>query len=110
MKKIFRVNEFITLKLENDKTNIYIADEIYDFFSPDDLMYASDSDSITPEEEFQGHCSNLRAWAENDYNTEILHRTIAFPLLKQLVIKGDEKAKKNFKEEIAYIYIKLIAK
>lgn len=126
----FKINEYITLKLEDNKTNVYILgelfkqcmglmlniptdvlkkidmihsiDEIDDFINPGDLMYYNDSCDITPEEEFQAHCSNMTVWAENEYNTEILHRTIAFPLLKQLTKIGDEKAKKVFKEEIAY--------
>ena len=56
---------------------------------------------ITPEMEFWAHCSNLQAWAENDYNSKILHRNLAFPLLKKLTELGDPSAKKVFKEEIA---------
>jgi len=56
---------------------------------------------ISPNIEFWGHCSNLQAWAENDYNTTLLHRNIAFSLLKELTIVGDPIAKKVFKEEIA---------
>ena len=57
---------------------------------------------IDPKQEFIAHCSNMQAWVENDYNTQILHRTIAFPLLKQLVQVGDPKAKRAYKEELAY--------
>ncbi len=57
---------------------------------------------ITPEQEFIGHCSNMEAWVENDYNTQLLHRSIAFPLLKKLVAAGDPKAKRAYKEELAY--------
>ncbi|MFX1299010.1 MAG: hypothetical protein ACFFD2_29650, partial [Promethearchaeota archaeon] len=57
--------------------------------------------NITPETEFWGHCSNIQAWAENDYNTCILHRNIAFPLLKKLAEAGDIKAKRVYKDEIA---------
>jgi len=59
---------------------------------------------ITPEEEFVGHCSNIQVWAENDYDTRILHRNLAFPLLKRLSDVGDPLAKKKFKEEIALRY------
>ncbi|MBD3253693.1 MAG: hypothetical protein GF383_01295 [Candidatus Lokiarchaeota archaeon] len=61
---------------------------------------------ISPLEEFQGHCSNIQAWAENDYNTCILHSNIAFPLLKRLTEVGDPKAKRIFKEEIARRFAK----
>ncbi len=57
---------------------------------------------ITPQEEFKAHASNLQAWVENDYNTQILHRTLAFPLLKELMKYEDPKAKKVYKDELAY--------
>ncbi len=56
---------------------------------------------IPAETEFWGHCSNLQAWAENNYDSRLLHRNMAFPLLKKLVQEGDHIAKKVFKEEIA---------
>jgi hypothetical protein len=56
--------------------------------------------SITPEEEFRGHCSNLQAWYENKYDTRILYHNLAFPLLKALADVGDPLAKKRFKDEI----------
>ena len=56
---------------------------------------------ISPETEFWGHCSNLQAWYENDYDTRILHRNLAFPLLRALVEVGDPLAKNVFKEQIA---------
>jgi len=55
---------------------------------------------ITPELEFQGHCSNLEAWVENNYNSNLLHRNLAFPLLKRLVEEGDLKARRIYKDEI----------
>jgi len=55
---------------------------------------------ISPQEEFWGHCSNLQAWIENDYDTRLLHRSLAFPLLKELTNLGDLKAKKVFRKEI----------
>ncbi|MFX0139318.1 MAG: zinc ribbon domain-containing protein, partial [Candidatus Hodarchaeota archaeon] len=56
---------------------------------------------ITPEQEFWGHCSNIQAWVEHDYDTRILMSNISFPLLRELVKAGDPKAIKVFKEEIA---------
>jgi len=63
--------------------------------------------SITPEDvglsveqEFLGHCSNLHAWAEHEYDTRLLHSNLAFPLLKTLAERGDSTAKKRFAEEI----------
>jgi len=56
---------------------------------------------ISLEEEFQAYCSIFQAWDENDYNTELMYREIAFPLLYELVEEGDEKAKKVFTKEIS---------
>ena len=56
--------------------------------------------TIKPENIFWAHCSNLQAWYENDYDTRLLHRNIAFPLLKRLTELGDPIAKMVFKEEI----------
>ena len=55
---------------------------------------------IPPETEFWAHCSNLQAWYENDYNTNILHSNLAFPLLRKLTAVGDKKAASIFKTEI----------
>lgn len=56
--------------------------------------------NIPPEVEFWGHCSNLQAWFELDYDTRLLHSNLAFPLLKRLAEAGDLLAKKVFAEEI----------
>jgi len=56
---------------------------------------------ITPEQEFWGHCSNLQAWYEHNYDTRLLHSSLAFPLLKALVDSGDPDAKRVFRIEIA---------
>ncbi len=59
---------------------------------------------LLPEEMFWGHCSNLQAWNEHNYDTKLLHRSLAFPLLEKLTEIGDPIAKKVFKEEIAKRY------
>ncbi|MFX0100967.1 MAG: hypothetical protein ACFFCS_15430 [Candidatus Hodarchaeota archaeon] len=55
---------------------------------------------ISPEEEFWGHCSNLQAWVEHDYDTRLLHSNLSFPLLKKLADAGDPLAEDVFSEEI----------
>jgi len=60
--------------------------------------------NISPETEFWAHCSNLQAWAENDYDTRLLHSNLAFPLLRALTEVGDAVAKEMFREEIAERY------
>jgi len=84
--------------------------DLYDRYLIDNEMYKEEygklyslpySFNIPPETEFWGHCSNIQAWVEYDYDTRILHSNLAFPLLKELTKSGDPKAKRVFKEEIA---------
>ncbi len=125
--KSFKVNEFITLKLEEERTVIYVVGEQFqqckflllsipidevtnltDIESVDEAAEKLDHSlehnqtyyEIPPETEFWGHCSNLQVWAENDYDTRILKSDLAFPLLKKLVENGDTKAERVFKKEI----------
>ncbi len=134
--KEFKVNDYITLKLIDDETVVFInnkkfidckylllnisdeeveivddiksideaAEKLGDYLHPDwDPNFGFKRKRIIPSEvEFWGHCSNLQAWYELDYDTRILHRNIAFPLLKKLTEVGDRIAKKVFQEEIAY--------
>ena len=118
----FKINNFITLKLEDGNTNIYIKNQLYTQckfllleIPVDDSKAIEEVDSvdeaaerldaslepidenvenkIPPEAEFWGHCSNLQVWYENNYNSRLLHRNLAFPLLKRLTNEGDPKAK-----------------
>ena len=59
------------------------------------------TEGVNPEIEFWAHCSNLQVWVENEYDTRLLHRNLAFPLLKKLSDLGDPMATRVFKEEIA---------
>ncbi len=125
----FRVNEYIVLKLENNRTNIYVGGRLfnhckylllnidnnkfkeYDEIESIDEAVEKLGDSmhgirfqgyeVAPETEFWGHCSNIQAWYENKYDTRLLHRNLAFPLLEALMKVGDPLAKKVLKEEIA---------
>ena len=136
----FKVNELITVKLENEKTIIYIAndpswhckflllsipiDQISSFDEIESIdeaavvldkglepeIYENNEDNdnefiqkrlIPPHVEFWAHCSNLQVWAENEYNTQLLHSNLAFPLLRKLYFSNDSLAKKVFKKEIA---------
>ncbi len=123
----FKVNNYITLKLEKSKTVIYVNKEKFlqckyllieipkeslneydNIDSIDDVSEKLDHSleksqyrNLTPEIEFWGHCSNLQTWAENNYDTTLLHSNLAFPLLKKLTDVGDPKAKRVFKDEVA---------
>jgi Leucine-rich repeat (LRR) protein len=127
----FKVNEYITLKLVNNQTNIYINNQLFqqckylllnipveeittleEIKSIDEAAEKLDHsleinknfEEILPKTEFWGHCSNIQAWYENNYDSCLLHRNLAFPLLRKLTEAGDPLAKKVFKEEIAFRY------
>ncbi len=126
----FIVNEYLELQLENGKTFICIGGDRFDqckflfinipineIDSFDEIESVDEAaekldrslefrggrqvDIIPPEVEFWGHCSNLQVWVENNYDSRLLHRNLAFPLLERLAEVGDPTAKKVFKEEIA---------
>lgn len=123
---IYEVNDYITLKLEGNRTNIYVkgsmfnqckyllinisTDKVRDYDQIGSIDEAEDFLSnkmesnhgiVPPQTEFWGHCSNIQAWVENDYDTRILHRNMAFPLLRRLVQAGEPRAKAVYKDEIA---------
>ncbi len=124
LQKEFHVNDYITLRLENGDSNVFVQDKIiiqckhlllnqmqsenanhFEFKSTDEIeeLFVSSSESdelISIDTEFWGHCSNLQAWAENEYNTNLLDKSIAFPTLKRLTKVGDKVAKRVFKEEV----------
>lgn len=122
MKK-FAINKYLNLTLKDKKTYIYVGEKeilnckkvgikippnkISDYLkyeTIDDLEnqnYVLDEDiNIDPETEFFVHCSNLQTWENNGYNTDLIHSSIAFPILKELMEIGDLRAKRVFKEEI----------
>lgn len=134
IKNQFKINEYLTLKLEQNpstqnqedyRTVIYVKSdrfihckhlafqinlneaERYDEIDSIDDIEKFDRNAefltldITPEEEFWGHCSNLHAWADHQYDTRLLQSNLAFPLLETLFKAGDIHAKRVFKEEIA---------
>jgi len=119
----FIVNKYITLLLKDGKTEIYVNNELFlnckklvlqlnesnfeefeAILSIDDLAERDDLGGqlidIPPDVEFWGHCSNIQAWVDNDYNPSLLHSNLAFPLLKKLTDEGDSRARVIFKEEI----------
>lgn len=125
--KEFKVNRYLTLKLENDRTNIYVNGELFIQckyllldFSVKEIIPITEIESIDGVSEylnkiwnnddslnmipietaFWGHCSNMQVWYENEYNNCLLPISISFPLLKKLASIGDDLAKKVFKKEI----------
>jgi len=129
--KEFVVNEFLSLKLENGKTNIYVNNQkilqckyiLLDIpigASNDDEFESIDeyieqykkvqketrekAEKLPPEVAFWGHCSNLHYWYLERYDTNLIHHELVFPLLKALSNAGDMLAINKFKEEIAKRY------
>lgn len=117
----FKVNNYITLSLQDGATVIYVNNEEFiqcksllinilannaqvynDIGSIDEVVGISQPGKlmISPETEFWGHCSNLHAWAEYEYDARLIHSNLAFPLLKRLTEVGDPKALEVFKLEI----------
>lgn len=80
--------------------DIESIDELVDRIDSLNVSSNEKKSSINPEDEFWGHCSSLQIWAENDYNTNLLHGSLAFPLLAKLSSMGDPLAKKVFKKEV----------
>ncbi|MFX1324397.1 MAG: hypothetical protein ACFE8N_05540 [Promethearchaeota archaeon] len=125
----FIINKYLILRLEYGNTNIYVGEKLFkqckflllnipidgtsefvDVESIDEAAERLDHSMerghprnyyIPPEIEFWGHCSNLQAWYENNYDSRILHSNLSFPLLRELVKAGDPLARKVFKDEIA---------
>jgi small GTP-binding protein len=125
----FIISKYLKLRLEYGNTNIYVGGRLFkqckyllldipvtnvkdynEIGSIDEAAEKLDRSMergpprkyyLSPDIEFWGHCSNLQVWYENEYDSRILHRNLAFPLLRALVKVGDPLAKKVFKEEIA---------
>ncbi len=111
--KFFRTCKYLlvntTLERLNDPEIIDSIDDLEEELSHelepryDEEERVVRKDVLSPEDEFWGHCSNLQAWAENDYDTRLLHRNLAFWLLFEL--SGvDSFAKHRFFEEMAERY------
>ena len=110
--ELFKLCKHVTFKREveilEDLSEFESIDELIDKTLDEDIMedieYYMDpnerSRKVSPAEEFWVHCSNLQVWKENNYNSLLLHKNLAFPLLKRLTEVGDAVAKKMFQEEI----------
>lgn len=116
----FKINNLITLKLEGGKTFIYInnrkviickhvlinvpINKSIEFRSNDEFIEKSTDHSYNIQDdltlipidlEFWVHCSNMQVWAENKYDSGLLHSNLSFPLLKELIDVNDPIAKKS---------------
>ena len=129
--KEFEISDLLKLKLEDNKTIIYINDVriiqckylLLNELSLDSEAKEIDSEKLSidsqsknlnhslelideyendipPEVEFWAHSSNIQAWYEHGYDTQLLHSNLAFPLLRKLTHAGDQIARQVFKKEI----------
>ncbi|MFX1280420.1 MAG: hypothetical protein ACFFA3_13510 [Promethearchaeota archaeon] len=125
----FTINQYLKLRLIKGQTVIYIddkpfhqckylllnltqkdftefehidsIDEAFEIYNQMDKNHEKDHELIDPISEFIGHCSNLQAWYEYDYDLRILHSSLSIPLLKKIALLGDTKAIIRLKESIA---------
>lgn len=126
-----KITDLLSLRLEGNRCYIYIAgerfsqcmqlllnipnpehdlDEINELNSIDELKdflknteETQDSDfSITPEEEFFAHYSNLKAWVEHGYDTRLIDSRLGFPILLKLNELGHKESRPKLREEISY--------
>jgi hypothetical protein len=128
-KRELQINKYLKLKLIEGQTVIYVndkpfhqckylllnltekdfekfehidsIDEAFQIYNKMEKNHERDHDLIDPISEFIGHCSNLQAWYENDYDLRILHSSLSIPLLRKLALLGDKKAIIRLKESIA---------
>jgi len=129
--KEFEINDLLKLKLEDNKTLIYVnnvkiiqckylllnelnsvnrnsevsSEKLSIDTQSKNLNHSlelvdEEEQNIPPEVEFWAHSSNLQAWYEHSYNTQLLHSNLAFPLLRKLTQAGDKSAEQVFRKEI----------
>jgi hypothetical protein len=91
----------LTQKDFNKFDHIDSIDEAFEIYNKMDKEHERDHYLIDPESEFIGHCSNLQAWYEHDYDLRILHSSLSIPLLKKMAFLGDKRAIIRLKESIA---------
>ncbi len=121
----YHINSYISVKLEGNTTILYVNGKQFNTckalvlqVEPTSMSECNSIDEIieeienvrrknkeTPEKipplvEFWGHCSNLQAWADHNYDTCLLHSNLSFPLLKELAKAGDPQARAVFCDEI----------
>lgn len=125
----FIANEFISLKLEGDKTEIYINDKRFnqckyllislpvqelddweEYKSMDEIIKISENgkgeqhaDGLSGEEAFVGHCSNIQAWIENDYDYKVLDSKLSIPIILQIL-----KSLLRKREEFRNFFMKVV--
>jgi len=108
--KEFMSNNYFSLRLENEKTNIYVNNKKFqqckyilidipiDVLNDDELESIDEyideykkvkasikmkAEKLPPVVEFWGHCSNLHYWYLQQYDTNIIHHEWGFLTVKK---------------------------
>ncbi len=103
--EVFTHCAIVIIEIPTDRLHTYESiTSIDEMVDNDYVSPGANYRKIPAETLFWAHASNLQAWVENNYDTRVLHRNIAFPLLRKLTEVGDLLARKIFKEEIAKRY------
>lgn len=122
----FVINDYITLKYEEESSNIYVNNEyfcpcaghsilmlptkLFSVFAETSLDNIIEilgdhihdcNKGLTPKIDHWQNCELLKCWTTDGYPTTYLRMDLAFPLLEKLFEIGDPQAKTVFKEEIA---------
>ena len=70
-----------------DYDDFYEIDDIIDYYREEETKnkeWKEQGVSISPEEEFWVHCSNMQAWVDSGYNSRVLSKSVSFPILIEL--------------------------
>ena len=125
-KNEIKIDDFITLKLEEDKIWIYVGGKPYrpcsyilakksiDAIMDDalgsrniefltekmDHSLEGQNDLIKLDTQLWAYASSLKTWVENGLNTDLLPANFIIPLLRRLSEAGNMRAKEVFSKEI----------
>ena len=97
-----KINEFLTVKLEKDKTHIYVGNKQISKYKFPELEFLKADGMTDPEVQFSGHCSTLEVWNESGYEPKFLNSQAWCILLRELSHAGDPVAKEKIKEEVVH--------
>jgi hypothetical protein len=99
--KNFRMCKYIILGIPKNNLKIMKEQEYYENIDQAIKNLEIKNDIYLDKyEEFKGHCSNIATWVENDYDCNILSRSLSIPLIQRLAEIGDRKALHSLKMEI----------
>ena len=132
-RKEFKINNYITLKMENTNINLYVKNELFPYhnyvlylaipeeginFLKQTNQFDHTVEKICPspkryccsanyscESVFEKYGSILQIWVRNKYNMQLIPWPLALPLLKKLAEIGDITAKNALLKGITTYYM-----